>query len=244
MIREKKIVLIRRLIGLVLILFGLIFTLVDAVYTPKLDNCEVYTEYNQSTNTTHYQIEAVFSTNVENAKITINFYDANEKFIGKTTRTANPWYETDKVTFDDDSFYDTFSISGEIVSFEIVDYDATADLRIIGTEPITFTLLTAIFVILLPILTCKCKTYYYDGKKIVVYVGYFNHYLMIDGEKADERKTLESWVPIYLTSESDEMSVEITISTCNFVTTKINGKLARPASFFEKEIKNGDINVE
>lgn len=75
-------------------------------------------------------------------------------------------------------------------------------------------------------LTLSCKQYEYNGKNIVVYAGWFHHYLMIDGEKFDEHNTVISFVHLMLSTTLDDgSSVVATISLCNSVVLKINEKL-------------------
>ena len=105
----------------------------------------------------------------------------------------------------------------------------------LDTNFFAFTILTAIFVFCFAFMSCKCNVYYFDGEKIVVYVGYLNHYIKIDDEIYDERKTLSSLVPIFLACEKDDLYIETTISTWGFITTKVNGKMIQPESFFEQE---------
>ena len=123
-----------------------------------------------------------------------------------------------------------------IVIFAIIAFGATFNLVANGTSYWWSSLLAAALFALLFFACQKVKTYDYDGKKIVVYSGFFNHYLKVDGEKYDERKCFSSFVPIYLSCEVDDLFIETTISTWNFITTKVNGKMQYPERFFKKDI--------
>lgn len=75
-------------------------------------------------------------------------------------------------------------------------------------------------------LMLSCKEYVYKGNYIVVYAGFYNHYILVNGEKYDEHKALLSWVPIYLDCVLENGGdVNVTISTSNRIALKINGRL-------------------
>lgn len=80
-------------------------------------------------------------------------------------------------------------------------------------------------------LLLSCNVYIYNDKKIVVYAGWYHHYILINGEKYDEHNTLISFTPITLTATLDDGSeVKATISLTNRVALKINGKLYQKES--------------
>lgn len=69
------------------------------------------------------------------------------------------------------------------------------------------------------------KTYHFGGHKIVVYAGWYNHYITFDGEKVDEHNTIVTYSPIYLSCEIDGLYLEAAISLTNRISLKINGRL-------------------
>ena len=77
-------------------------------------------------------------------------------------------------------------------------------------------------------LTLNCKLYKYNGNKIVVYAGWYHHYIKVNGEIEDEHNTLLFLTPLTMSCcLEDGSQVNITITLTNRITLKINGKLYR-----------------
>lgn len=75
-------------------------------------------------------------------------------------------------------------------------------------------------------LLLSCNVYIYNDKKIVVYAGWYHHYILINGEKYDEHNTITFFTPILLSASLDDGSeVKATILLTNRIALKINGKL-------------------
>lgn len=74
------------------------------------------------------------------------------------------------------------------------------------------------------------KSYIYNGKKIIVYSGFYHHYLKVDGQIVDEENTSISFTPIFLNYNLDE-NIQAKISISNSISIKINGILQRPTTF-------------
>lgn len=69
----------------------------------------------------------------------------------------------------------------------------------------------------------KFKEYNYNEIKIGIYVGFYHHYLKINGIKCDEYNTLFSLTPIKLSTViENNIKIEATISTSNAVSVKVN----------------------
>lgn len=73
----------------------------------------------------------------------------------------------------------------------------------------------------------SCKNYEYDGNKIVVYSGWYHHYISVNGVIVDEYNTFTSLTPIWLSCTlSDDIYLQATISAFfNRIALKINDKL-------------------
>lgn len=79
------------------------------------------------------------------------------------------------------------------------------------------------FVFFIASLFIKFKEYNYNGIKIGIYVGFYHHYLKINGIKCDEYNTLFFHTPIKLsTIIENNIKIEATISTSNAVSVKVN----------------------
>lgn len=75
-------------------------------------------------------------------------------------------------------------------------------------------------------LSLSCKTYTYKDYEIIVYAGWFHHYIKVNKEIVDEHNTLISYVPITLETTLDsEEKIFARISTFNRISLKINDKL-------------------
>lgn len=76
---------------------------------------------------------------------------------------------------------------------------------------------------------CRCKRYLFDGNEIVVYAGFRNHYLKVNGELCDEYVASICFSAIYLkTTVNGDCYVEAKISTANKISVQANGKLISP----------------
>ena len=92
-------------------------------------------------------------------------------------------------------------------------------------------------ILLLVFLNNQCKVYYYNGKRILAFSGYFHNYIKVDGQVYDKYTTFINFTPITLSCDVGE-KIEARISPSGFITLKVNGIMQKPLSFFEKELKN------
>lgn len=75
-------------------------------------------------------------------------------------------------------------------------------------------------------LMLSCRIYSYDGKLIVVYSGFYHHYIKIDGVKTDEHNTILTYTAIYLSCTlKDGTNIDAAISMTNRISVKINNRL-------------------
>ena len=97
-----------------------------------------------------------------------------------------------------------------------------------GIMLIILSILGGMIIIVLVWLGASCAEYDYEGKKILVYCGFYHHFMQIDGTVVDEHNTLLYITPINL-SNIDESGVdyESEISLTGRIKMKINGKLYR-----------------
>lgn len=73
---------------------------------------------------------------------------------------------------------------------------------------------------------CKCNKYVVDYNEIVVYVGFKQHCLKVNGELCDEHIALFMVAPITLSANiDDKYYVDCVISTGNMIRVKVNGKM-------------------
>ena len=74
-------------------------------------------------------------------------------------------------------------------------------------------------------LLLSCNQYQYNGQNIIVYSGWFHHYITVDGSLKDEHNTFIGDNPILLSVRLDSgEELEVLISTIHRITLKIDGK--------------------
>ncbi|MDE6356274.1 MAG: hypothetical protein K2L67_03425 [Clostridia bacterium] len=89
---------------------------------------------------------------------------------------------------------------------------------------LTFDSVTLVFFIASLLLTCKI--YDYNGDEIIVYAGWYHHYIKVNGEKADEHNTIFTYTAINMSCTLDDgAEVWATISMTNRISLKINNRL-------------------
>lgn len=70
------------------------------------------------------------------------------------------------------------------------------------------------------------RVYNYNSNEIIVYAGWYHHYIKVNGEKSDEHNTVFFYVPIILSCRlNDGTELEATISVMNRIALKINNRL-------------------
>lgn len=70
------------------------------------------------------------------------------------------------------------------------------------------------------------KEYEYNGNEIIVYAGWFHHYIKVNGNILDEHNTLISYTAIHLACTlEDGTDLEVTITMTNRISLKINNRL-------------------
>lgn len=72
----------------------------------------------------------------------------------------------------------------------------------------------------------SCKYYVYEGRDIIVYAGFYHHYMTVDGRRVDEHNTITSFTPIILSCTLPEGThLFATVSLTNRISLKINDML-------------------
>lgn len=94
---------------------------------------------------------------------------------------------------------------------------------------LAFTILVAAipFIYFINTLILSCKEYSYNGYEILVYSGYFKHYIKVNGEKFDELNAFSFSLIVLSCSLPNDDYLEATISSFNRISLKINKKLYR-----------------
>ena len=124
-------------------------------------------------------------------------------------------------------FWFVFFAVGVIIPV-IMKCSREKELKIIEKVIFTVIIYLDIFslVFFISSLTLSYKKYEYNGNEIIVYAGWFYHYIKVNGVKMDEYNTLTSWTAISLSCMLDDGTVlNAVISTMNRITLKINNRL-------------------
>lgn len=218
--KEKRFVLINRIIFLVLLLLNILLPTILLNTQPELEllDSNIYCEYDEISGYSNCEIELIFNKNISSGSVKVYFYDESDNLI--TSKTAY-FFETNSVVVDEITY-----INGNVASYELDNLDFSEDSDFEFYCRLMFAFIPLTLVLFIISLLLSYKKYEYNGQTIAVYAGYNNHYIKVDNEKYDEHKTLATFSPIILscTLESGE-KIQATISLTNRVSLKINDKL-------------------
>lgn len=224
MLYEKVKLRLHRLFWLILLLFGIF---APVYLLKKTDNIEVeivednghIINYFEYLNETSCEIEVTFNVKVESGYITIAFYDSNDRLLSKE---KGYFWGYDK------TLSSTFSVDGKVDSYLILECEISAsDDEAYDILLVLFLFCDIfIFAIFIASLTLSCKQYMYKGDRIVVYAGWYHHYIKVNKQKYDEHNTLVSFTAIQLSCTlNDGTDIKATITMSNRISLKINNQL-------------------
>lgn len=241
MIKERKAILVKRLVVLATILIGVILILIPRAKLEIIDDAVYINDYYEYSDTTSCEVELTFNQNVSSGYVTIRFYDNQGKFLEE--QEIYLYYS------DGNILYNSYvSVDGKVDSYEIISYDIPVMLspvNVVGILLCVFGILAIFFVLM----GLNCKIYYYNDKEIIVYAGYINNYIKVDGVKCDEEKRL--FIPhpfimlanaVYLSCDTGEL-IEAKISGLKRISVKIDGLLQKPTKQ-KKEKKENATTLE
>lgn len=222
MLYEKKKLLIHRSIWFTLLLLGILIPIIISNASSKdikiIEDNGYVDNYYESTNTTSCKIAATFNCKVDSGYIMVAFYDCNGKLLSKENGHFYSY---------DNTVESTFFIDGKVDSYKILSYDITASSDMPYTVIILFIYGNIfIFVGFIASLLLSYKNYEYNGNEIVVYAGWYHHYIKFNGNKIDEHNTLISYTAIPLSCTLDDgTDINVTITMTNRISLKINNQL-------------------
>lgn len=183
------------------------------------------TEYYEYLDETNCEIEAEFNVPVNSGYITVSFYDKNEKWLA-TKRGYFSGYSDDNTLS-----CEFIGIEGKVDSYIIIGYsDITARQDSNGKEVVGIIILAVGVPIglcmFISALMLSYKVYVYDKKLIIVYSGWYHHYMTYGGIKVDEHNTIQTFAPIWLSCTLDDGTfISATISLSGRIALKINNRL-------------------
>lgn len=222
MLYEKKKLLIHRAIWFTLLLIGIIIPI--ALTNAPTDNVEIVDDngyinyYYESLDKTNCKIEVTFNVKVDSGYITVAFYDSNNRLLSKENGYFYGYNKT---------LSSTFSVDGKVDSYEILDYDISVYNDTAYFISMIFIYIDiVIFMFFISSLLLSYKAYDYYGCEIVVYAGWYHHYIKVNGRMVDEHNTLISFTPISLSCTLyDGTDIEAIITMSNRISLKINNQL-------------------
>lgn len=223
---KKRILILRIVFILLSVIFVLLPTIVRAaVPEPTLTESEI---------STWGDAVFYFDYPVSNGTAVIQFFDENNEMIYETSAYFSSDNSDDKIATDYLYYIPDSATSYAVVSYSVEYY--------IDFPLYVFYILFSVTVILtIAFFFVFLKTYIYKDYLIEVYSGVVNHYLKVNGVLIDKYKRFYSWQTVWFEYYlSDEDMVEVTISSSNFISTRINGVFIKPEKFF----CNGDFCIE
>lgn len=219
---EQKKIRIWRIVLLSLFLLTLLWLFIYIAMPAKVKDGNINTTYYSSLNESSCEIQLECNRRVDGATAEICFYATENLTYPICTKTVEMFGIGDTLTA-----Y-VHNIPDKVKSFQIKSItiqDNISRLLIFSCACLP-ALLFFISALLL-----SCNVYIYNDKKIVVYAGWYHHYILINGEKYDEHNTITFFTPILLSASLDDGSeVKATISLTNRIALKINGKLYQKES--------------
>ena len=220
---EQKKIRIWRIVLLSLFLLTLLWLFIYIAIPAKVKDGNIKTAYYSSLNESSCEIQLECNRRVDGATAEICFYATENLTYPICTKTVEMFGIGDTLTA-----Y-VHDIPDNVKSFKIksitIQKDNISRLLIFSCACLP-ALLFFISALLL-----SCNVYLYNDKKIVVYAGWYHHYILVNGEKYDEHNTIMFFTPILLSASLDDGSeVKATISLTNRIALKINGKLCEKES--------------
>lgn len=220
MLYETKKIRNYRVISLVvliciIIIYVIISNIPEENYEITDAACNIL-EYYEYSDATECELVITFDRKCYGS-ICVDFYDKDEKLLSSERRIF---------TCDDNSIATiTFFIDGKVDIYDIVSYDVyTLDYQPLGDEILSLGIIP--FLLFIDSLFLSCREYEYNGTNIVVYAGFYHHYIKVNGKIFDEHNTIVSFTAIPLSCTLDDgTDIEVVITLTNRISLKINNRL-------------------
>ena len=216
MIKEKKTLLILRVIFGVLLLAGIIIPLV-LWFSPEKDidliDCD---------DDGYGYFVATFSEEVVEADIDFVFYDANEMIVERKTVHFGDKEDEPKTVLR----ARIPSVSSSVVAYEATRFSVSYE-SAYGIWIYVFILADVILVAcVVQSLTMSCKLYDYNGRSILVYAGWFRRYIKVNDIKVAERSTAFTYGAVNLSCMLDDGAQALaTITRMNKIDLRVNNQV-------------------
>lgn len=210
----------RGLVGLGMLILGILIILLSAIPAPGVEIAEsrgyINAKYEQTvggttTVRTEYEVDILFTEEVDGGEVQIAFYDKNGKLLDRVT---------DEVIWQD--FEGVYIVRGEVASYKVESFTVSklSWLIIPAIMLLYFAIIIALPLFLLS-LTHKTAKFEYEDKEITVYARNSLRYVKVDGRKYYEDNTLRFGEKHMRVTLADGQIVQITCSGVNNISAKV-----------------------
>ncbi len=227
MIKEKKTLLILRVVFGVLLLAGIVCSiLVYRHFDAKIIDKGWDGEYNAATDTTECYVEIELNVVVVDARIEVALYNEAGDELDVVTKTCE---------CEEKFAYAVFNVRGNVAICELLAYDISYESNTEYVLGIAIIVNVMLFALLVQSLTMSCKIYNYNGSEILVYAGFMHRYLKVNGVKVDERSTAFTYGTVNLNFMTPNgAAVLASITRMNRITLMVNNQIL-------PEVKNAPV---
>ncbi len=230
MVYEKKQLIVRRVICVIVAIVGLVLMIAGASPSHSLAVVDSSGFVEMGSVYSDCKIVAYFEEEIAEAEIVVSFFDAEGNEVERKTLDYG-LYEGKSATF-------TVMIFDEVDSYQIIDGYALSqkgeDMMVFGSLLFVFGL-----IFLASRLFIKCKVFDFEGKEIIVYAGTFFHYIKVEGHILDRYTwilALFMWIPLvwlislFLSKTmscvlDDGTKIEVEVASFHRIKVKINDRL-------------------
>ena len=214
-VRKER--LTRGLAFLGMFLLGLICIFISVAPAPGVEIAEsrgyINARYEQTGGTvrTEYEVDLLFSEEVDGGDVTIAFYDKNGTLLDRVT---------DEVIWQD--FEGVYVIRGDVAYFEVEDYMVSKLSWLLIPAIILwyFAIIIALPLFLLSLMH-KTAKFEYEDKEIIVYVRNSLRYVKVNGRKYYEDNIARFGEKHIRVELADGQVVQITCSGVNNISAKV-----------------------
>lgn len=225
----KRFIVINRFVYWSLFIFMALFTIFGVkIISEKLTPDNV-TLLNHSASKNYYELlnESVVDMSLKfdwpcSGKVTVSFYDIGDNLLCTKTET-----------FDTIGGYSTFlldfrDIDGEVDHYKIISIEAIPDEYPYGIYIQIAAKYIAILFLIFAIVSLwlKCRTFKFEDREIVVYVGWVKILLFENDVLMDDYKSSFRFSPVTVRyTDNYDNNIEVRVSGINHITLKINNRL-------------------
>ena len=217
--KENIRIIFRRFILLIILVATIAISLWGWLRQVSIVDQRLDINHNAVTGYTDCTVTIVLDSNADSVDATVYYYDSQKEYIS-----------SDIVYFkkvDDKTWQGESCVLGKVQYCSIEYCTVFSTLRIVIVS-LSIPCLCVALGLFISSCRHRCNIYKFESMNILIYTGWFNHYMKIDGEIVDEYNSSSIRVPIELWCEFDDgTDVYAVISTSHRIKLKINGRLYR-----------------